>query len=104
LEVCEKRDVKGLYKKARDGIIKNFTGISDPYEEPKAPELYVETGTKSSEECCIDVFAAMANFGILKDNGMQFNAKQVSCMSHLHMTVPQLLSLKASENGTDKVN
>lgn len=45
LEVCEGRDVKGLYKKARDGIIKNFTGISDPYEAPEAPELRIETGT-----------------------------------------------------------
>ena len=39
LEVCEKRDPKGLYKKARAGEIKNFTGISDPYEEPDSPEL-----------------------------------------------------------------
>ena len=41
LAVCEKRDVKGLYKKARDGIIKNFTGISDPYEAPKNPDLKI---------------------------------------------------------------
>ncbi len=43
LEVCEQRDVKGLYKKAREGIIKNFTGISDPYEAPENPELEVRT-------------------------------------------------------------
>lgn len=43
LEVCEKRDVKGLYKKARAGEIKNFTGISDPYEAPKNPELIIDT-------------------------------------------------------------
>ncbi len=41
LEVCEKRDVKGLYKKARAGEIKNFTGISDPYEVPTFPDLIV---------------------------------------------------------------
>ena len=46
LEVCEGRDVKGLYKKARAGIIPNFTGVSDPYEEPKTPDFIAETGTK----------------------------------------------------------
>jgi adenylylsulfate kinase-like enzyme len=43
LEVCEARDVKGLYKKARAGIIPNFTGVSDPYEAPVAPELEIRT-------------------------------------------------------------
>ena len=51
LEVCEGRDVKGLYKKARDGIIPNFTGISDPYEEPASPELDVNTGELSLDQC-----------------------------------------------------
>ncbi|SMO55615.1 adenylylsulfate kinase [Balnearium lithotrophicum] len=51
LEVCERRDVKGLYKKARKGIIKNFTGIDDPYEEPENPEIVVETHKESLEEC-----------------------------------------------------
>jgi len=51
LEVCEKRDVKGLYKKAREGIIKNFTGISDPYEAPTNPELNVNTGELTLEQC-----------------------------------------------------
>jgi sulfate adenylyltransferase len=43
LEVCEQRDRKGLYAKARAGIIKEFTGISDPYEEPQSPELVIDT-------------------------------------------------------------
>jgi|ERR1719424_1155669 len=51
LEVCEQRDVKGLYKKAREGIIKNFTGISDPYEAPENPALSIDTGTKSIDAC-----------------------------------------------------
>jgi adenylylsulfate kinase len=51
LEVCEKRDPKGLYKKARAGIIKNFTGIDDPYEEPLNPEVVVETDKMSIDEC-----------------------------------------------------
>ncbi len=50
LEVCETRDPKGLYKKARQGIIKNFTGIDDPYEEPENPEIVVETDKETVEE------------------------------------------------------
>ena len=44
LEICERRDPKGLYKKARAGEIKNFTGISDPYESPESPELHLRGG------------------------------------------------------------
>jgi len=51
LAECEKRDPKGLYKKARNGEIKAFTGISDPYEEPENPEITVETDTMDLEEC-----------------------------------------------------
>ncbi|RLF51185.1 MAG: adenylyl-sulfate kinase [Thermoplasmata archaeon] len=50
LETCEKRDPKGLYKKAREGIIKDFTGISAPYEEPENPELVIDTDQYSVEE------------------------------------------------------
>ena len=50
LEECERRDPKGLYKKARAGIIKNYTGISSPYEEPPAPELVVDTEHLTIEE------------------------------------------------------
>lgn len=50
LDVCEKRDVKGLYQKARQGIIKGFTGIDDPYEVPKSPELVVDTTNGTPEE------------------------------------------------------
>ena len=50
LEIVEARDPKGLYKKARAGIIKNFTGISDPYEEPLKPEIAVHTGKETVEE------------------------------------------------------
>jgi len=50
LDKCEKRDVKGMYKKARAGEIKNFTGIDDPYEEPKNPDLIVETETQTIEQ------------------------------------------------------
>lgn len=51
LDVCERRDVKGLYKKAREGLISEFTGISSPYEEPLKPELVVKTGDWGLEKC-----------------------------------------------------
>ncbi len=50
VEVCEQRDVKGLYAKARSGEIKEFTGVSDPYEPPENAELVIETETQSPEE------------------------------------------------------
>ncbi|MBO8161182.1 MAG: adenylyl-sulfate kinase [Thermosipho sp. (in: Bacteria)] len=50
LEACEKRDVKGLYKKAREGLIKDFTGISSPYEEPENPELILNTEKETIKE------------------------------------------------------
>jgi adenylylsulfate kinase len=50
LEECEKRDVKGLYKKARAGEIKNFTGIDAPYEAPKHPDLHIKTETTGVDE------------------------------------------------------
>ena len=59
LEVCEGRDVKGLYKKARDGVIPNFTGISDPYEEPKNCDLNVNTGAMSLDQCVAFVMKHM---------------------------------------------
>lgn len=50
LKVCEQRDIKGIYKKARSGLIKEFTGISSPYEEPDHPELVIDTGTESLDK------------------------------------------------------
>jgi len=51
VEVCEQRDPKGVYRKAREGIIKEFTGISAPYEAPEKPEIHLETHKMSVEEC-----------------------------------------------------
>jgi len=51
LETCEKRDPKGLYRKARAGVIQDFTGISAPYEEPAAPELTIDTADHTIDEC-----------------------------------------------------
>lgn len=64
LDECEKRDVKGLYKKARAGQIPEFTGITSPYEEPAAAELVVETGTVSLQECSLRVLNLLESRGI----------------------------------------
>ncbi|MFD0975755.1 adenylyl-sulfate kinase [Salinimicrobium gaetbulicola] len=59
LEVCEQRDVKGLYKKARQGEIKNFTGISSPYEKPENPHIEVKTENESIEESVERIFKVL---------------------------------------------
>jgi adenylylsulfate kinase len=68
LEVCEQRDVKGMYARARRGEIKEFTGISSPYEKPENPELVVNTENASLEECVASVM------GYLKETGVLVNA------------------------------
>ncbi len=68
LEVCEQRDVKGLYKKARVGEISNFTGISSPYEVPLSPELVVNTAEEDLHTCVKRVMA-MDNICRLLCNG-----------------------------------
>lgn len=65
LEVCESRDVKGLYAKARAGVIPQFTGISSPYEAPDAPELRVNTGEAPLEECIEQVIKLLAKRGVV---------------------------------------
>jgi adenylylsulfate kinase len=65
LEICEKRDVKGLYKKARAGEIKNYTGISSPYEAPKNPDIELDTGTRPLRECVNDIIRELRERGII---------------------------------------
>ena len=60
LDECERRDVKGLYARARRGEIKNFTGIDDPYEPPDNPELTLDTRVLSVEECVARVLELLA--------------------------------------------
>jgi adenylylsulfate kinase len=67
LEICESRDVKGLYQKARRGEISEFTGISSPYEEPAAPELVLHTGSQSVEACAAEVLALLRGKSIIGD-------------------------------------
>merc|ERR1712212_199826 len=65
LEECEKRDVKGLYKKARAGIIKGFTGIDQPYEEPSSPELTINTINRSVDDCVQQIVEVLQTNNIL---------------------------------------
>ena len=67
LEVCEQRDPKGLYKKARDGAIKNFTGISSPYEAPEEPQIHIKTDEHSIQECVDIVINYLIKFGYVKE-------------------------------------
>ncbi|WP_027415620.1 adenylyl-sulfate kinase [Aneurinibacillus terranovensis] len=66
LEECEKRDPKGLYKKAKTGEIPQFTGISSPYEEPDHPELIVETDKQSLEQSVEQVIQYLVKKGIIQ--------------------------------------
>lgn len=66
LSICEERDVKGLYQKARAGIIKNFTGISSPYEAPESPDLLVETHLLSLTESVNKVIALLETRGVIE--------------------------------------
>ncbi len=65
LEECIRRDVKGLYKKALSGDIKNFTGISDPYEEPLNPEIVVETHRETPEESVNKIIRGLIKLGYI---------------------------------------
>jgi len=65
LEICEKRDVKGLYAKARKGDLPNFTGISSPYEAPNKPEIHIDGSKLTAEQAAEQVVKELENFGIL---------------------------------------
>lgn len=65
LKICEERDVKGLYKKARTGEIKNYTGISSPYEAPENPDIDLDTGTRPLRDCVNDIITELRERGII---------------------------------------
>ena len=67
IDECEKRDVKGLFKKARAGEIKGFTGVDDPYEEPVHPELICETDKETAEESAGKVIQKLEELGYLSN-------------------------------------
>ena len=66
IEVCEQRDPKGLYKKARAGQIPEFTGISAPYEEPLSPEMVIRTGEGTVDACAMQILEHLAAKGIIQ--------------------------------------
>jgi sulfate adenylyltransferase len=66
LEVCEQRDRKGLYAKARAGLIKEFTGISDPYEDPEQPELRIDTQEASPDEAAHRIILKLESMGFIR--------------------------------------
>ena len=66
LEVCEGRDVKGLYNKACQGVIKDFTGINSPYEPPTKPELTVHTADQTLEESVESVLSFLSDRGLIR--------------------------------------
>ncbi|MBI1911522.1 MAG: bifunctional sulfate adenylyltransferase/adenylylsulfate kinase [Deltaproteobacteria bacterium] len=66
IDICEERDRKGLYAKARAGLIKEFTGISDPYEAPENPELAINTGECTPDEAAQRIILKLEKFGYLK--------------------------------------
>ncbi|WP_217283026.1 adenylyl-sulfate kinase [Paenibacillus alginolyticus] len=67
LDECIQRDVKGLYAKALNGEIKQFTGISDPYEEPESPDLIIETDKETVKESAMRVIAFLKNLGYISN-------------------------------------
>ncbi|QPD03441.1 MAG: Adenylyl-sulfate kinase [Candidatus Nitrospira kreftii] len=76
IEVCEARDVKGMYKKARAGLISEFTGISSPYEIPENPEITVETGRFDLDVCVQQVMGEMERCGLAKLKGVEPESKR----------------------------
>jgi len=65
LEICEQRDVKGMYRRARAGEIRDFTGISSPYEEPENTELAVDTGSMPLDQCVDQVVGYLQDRGVI---------------------------------------
>lgn len=66
VEVCEQRDVKGMYRKAREGIIKDFTGVDDPYEVPPNPELVLNTHKETLEESVVKVLNRLVELELIE--------------------------------------
>ena len=65
LEICEQRDAKGLYKKARAGQLKNFTGIDSPYERPEDAEITIEGATQSAEQATLTIVKTLEAQGLI---------------------------------------
>ncbi|MFG0246945.1 MAG: adenylyl-sulfate kinase [Phycisphaerales bacterium JB052] len=73
IEVCEQRDPKGLYKKARAGEIKGFTGIDDPYEQPQRPEVHIQTDQQTIEESAEQLVEALVQGSLISRTDEQLS-------------------------------
>lgn len=76
INICEQRDPKGLYKKARAGEIKDFTGIDSNYDIPKTPEIHVETAAQSIQECAEQIVDYLVKQGFISTNKNISNEEQ----------------------------
>ncbi len=76
IEICEQRDPKGLYKKARAGEIKGFTGIDDPYEPPLQPELRVDGGHKDADALADEVISHLEEAGVIFVSAASRNSRE----------------------------
>ena len=87
LDVCKQRDVKGLYAKAISGAIQNFTGISDPYDDPPNPELRIDTGVRPLDECVDEAIQALHQYAILQPKSIDISSEKLSILSHQNFPV-----------------
>jgi len=71
VEECEKRDVKGMYKLAREGKIQDFTGVSDPYEVPENPEIIIKTAEETVDESSDKILEYLVKQGYIKEGGSE---------------------------------
>lgn len=88
LDVCEARDVKGLYKKAREGSIAGFTGVSQDYEEPQAPDLIVTTENLSVQESTNRVIDLLEMENIIPKNLRNIEVVRIATKSNQKKTTP----------------
>jgi len=68
VDECAKRDVKGLYEKARRGEIKGFTGVDDPYEEPQSPEIFIDTMDERPDDSLQKILESLTEYGYIEDS------------------------------------
>jgi adenylylsulfate kinase len=92
VEECARRDVKGLYQKALSGEIKGFTGVSDPYEPPQSPEIYVDTMTQSPDESMGLILSQLVEMGFIANGQRLVQAPQAHSgytdLAHHRAVVP----------------
>ncbi|XP_077505679.1 3'-phosphoadenosine 5'-phosphosulfate synthase isoform X2 [Amblyomma americanum] len=96
LEVCEKRDVKGLYRKARAGQIKGFTGIDMPYEAPDTPDLLIKAGKDTIKDCVQQVVELLRERGVIPGS-------VVDCVKELFVSPERLPAMMAEAAGLPSV-